>query len=67
VDVLVLSHPASAVHDPPGGHPESPARLGAALAGIAAACVPLVEREAREATGAELERVHPAGYLDALE
>jgi acetoin utilization deacetylase AcuC-like enzyme len=67
VDVLVLSHPASAVHDPPGGHPESPARLGAALAGIAAAGVPLVEREAREATGAELEHVHPAGYLDALE
>jgi acetoin utilization deacetylase AcuC-like enzyme len=67
VDVLALWHPDSAAHDPPGGHPESPARLAAALAGIRAAGVELVEREAREATRPELERVHPAGYLDALE
>jgi acetoin utilization deacetylase AcuC-like enzyme len=67
VDVVVLSHPASALHDPPGGHPESPSRLAAARAGIDSSGVELVEREAREATREELERVHPAGYLDALE
>jgi acetoin utilization deacetylase AcuC-like enzyme len=67
VDVLVLSHPAFAAHEPPGGHPESPARLAAASAGIRSAGVELVEREAREATRQELERVHPHGYLAALE
>jgi acetoin utilization deacetylase AcuC-like enzyme len=67
VDVLVLSHAAFAAHEPPGGHPESPARLVAASAGISSAGVGLVEREAREATLQDLERVHPAGYLAALE
>jgi acetoin utilization deacetylase AcuC-like enzyme len=67
VDVLVLSHPDLALHDPPGGHPESPARLAAALAGVRGSGVGLDEREAREATRAELERVHPSGYLDALQ
>jgi acetoin utilization deacetylase AcuC-like enzyme len=65
--LLVLSHPDVAAHEPPGGHPESPARLAAALAGARAAGVELDEREAREATAAELERVHPAEYLAALE
>ena len=63
----MLSHPDLALHDPPGGHPESPARLAAALAGVRASGVGLDEREAREATRGELERVHPSGYLDALE
>jgi acetoin utilization deacetylase AcuC-like enzyme len=67
VDVLVLSHPDAAAHEPPGGHPESPARLLAARAGIRASGVGIDEREAREATRSELERVHPGGYLDALE
>jgi acetoin utilization deacetylase AcuC-like enzyme len=67
VAVLVLSHPACAEHDPPGGHPERPARLAAALAGVRSLGAGAVEREAREATREELERVHPAAYLDALE
>jgi acetoin utilization deacetylase AcuC-like enzyme len=67
VPVLVLSHPACADHVAPGGHPESPARLAAALAGARGAGCPIDEREAREATREELERVHPAGYLEALE
>jgi acetoin utilization deacetylase AcuC-like enzyme len=67
VPVLLLSHPDTALHVQPGGHPESPARLAAALAGARGAGVALVEREAREATEPELERVHPAAYLAALE
>lgn len=63
----MLSHPDLALHGPPGSHPESPARLAAALAGVHASGVRVGEREAREATRAELERVHPSGYLDALE
>jgi acetoin utilization deacetylase AcuC-like enzyme len=67
VTVLLLSHPACAAHLQPGGHPESPVRLTSALVGARAAGVELIEREAREATADELERVHPAEYLDALE
>ncbi len=63
----MLAHADSALHDPPAGHPESPTRLTAARAGIRASGVGLDERAAREATRSELERVHPAGYLDALE
>jgi acetoin utilization deacetylase AcuC-like enzyme len=66
VDVLLLSHPEMGSHAPIGGHPESPARLAAALAGVRTSGVGLVERDAREATRAELERVHPASYLNAL-
>jgi acetoin utilization deacetylase AcuC-like enzyme len=67
VAVLLLSHPDCAAHVQPGGHPESPARLAAAIAGARGAGAALIEREAREATTDELERVHPAGYLAALE
>jgi acetoin utilization deacetylase AcuC-like enzyme len=67
VAVLVLSHPACAAHEPPGGHPERPARLGAALAGARSVELGVHEREAREASAVELERVHPAAYLEALD
>jgi acetoin utilization deacetylase AcuC-like enzyme len=65
--LLVLSHPDCVAHEAPGGHPESPARLRAALAGARGAGVDLDEREAREASADELERVHPAEYLAALD
>jgi acetoin utilization deacetylase AcuC-like enzyme len=67
VAVLLLSHPDCAAHVQPGGHPESPARPTSALEGARAAGGELVEREAREATPEELERVHPGEYLAALE
>jgi acetoin utilization deacetylase AcuC-like enzyme len=51
----------------PGGHPESPDRLVAARRGVRAAVGEEHAREAREATPEELERVHPAAYLEALE
>jgi len=67
--IRVFHHPATLGHDAGPGHPESPARITAILDTLAKGPLaprlefleaPAVEREA-------LERVHPAGYLDALE
>jgi acetoin utilization deacetylase AcuC-like enzyme len=67
--LLVAADPLFAKHDPGRGHPERPTRLDAVVAGLAdvglpdgAATLPL-----RAATREELERVHPARYLDGLE
>jgi acetoin utilization deacetylase AcuC-like enzyme len=70
--VLVVTDPLFAEHDPGRGHPERPARLDAVLAGLAAVGfdrreIARSEPAGRRATRAELERVHPAEYLDALE
>jgi acetoin utilization deacetylase AcuC-like enzyme len=72
--VLVVTDPLFAEHNPGRGHPERPARLGAVLAGLDAVGFGTSELEQgaaaarrRPATRAELERVHPGGYLDALE
>jgi acetoin utilization deacetylase AcuC-like enzyme len=56
-------------HDTGGWHPERPARLGAALAGVREAGLEDAVRrvEPRAATLAELMRVHPLLYIDALE
>jgi acetoin utilization deacetylase AcuC-like enzyme len=69
VTLLVAADPVFALHDTGRGHPERAARLAAVAdgieqAGLAAALAPL---GVRDATRAELERVHPAGYLDDLE
>ncbi len=65
--VLVATDPLFAEHDPGRGHPERPARLEAVLAGIAQAGLEPAGLPRRVATRAELERVHPGRYLDALE
>ena len=72
--VLVVTDPLFAEHDPGRGHPERPARLDAVLAGLEAVGYGTADRQRgdelasrRAATRAELERVHPAAYLDALE
>jgi acetoin utilization deacetylase AcuC-like enzyme len=66
---LFLTHAALAGHDAGPGHPERPARLqavsaGAREAGVDGALVPVAARSARRD---ELEALHPAAYLDALE
>ena len=68
VPVLFTTHPRYLDHSAGRGHPERPARLEAVLLGarehdVAEALVPL---EPRAATRAELERVHPGSYLDAM-
>src|SRR4051812_30261207 len=66
--VLLLTHPAYLEHDTGPGHPERPVRLEAVVAGIGQAGVDdaVVGVAPRAASRAELERVHPAAYLDAL-
>src|SRR5262245_30596111 len=67
--LYVAADPVFATHDTGRGHPERAARLqavedGIGRAGLGDALVPLAPREA---TAAELERVHPRAYLDTLE
>jgi acetoin utilization deacetylase AcuC-like enzyme len=69
VPVLFSTHEAYLEHLTGPRHPECPSRLQAVVAGarateVADALVPL---EPREATRADLERVHPRWYLDRLE
>ncbi len=64
---VLLSHPSSALHDTGDGHPERPDRIRAvmdALAGEKFAA--LDRREAPRAGMADLDRVHPAGYVERL-
>jgi len=69
VAVPVLFHPACQRHNPGPGHPERPERIVAVLEALRAADMASVVEwcEARPATRAALERVHPAHYLDGLE
>jgi acetoin utilization deacetylase AcuC-like enzyme len=67
--VLFVTHPAYAEHDTGRGHPERPERLAAVTRGIEQAGLvgELVETTPREATPAEIERVHSPEYVAALE
>jgi len=69
VGLLFATHSRYLDHVASPNHPERPARLEAVLQGahqtpVADALVPI---EPRPATRDELERVHPADYLDELE
>ncbi len=66
--LLVAGDPELDRHQVSSRHPERAARVGAALAGIdqAGLADAVVHLEPRRATLAELERVHPLGYLEAL-
>lgn len=66
--VPVVWHPACLLHNPGPGHPERPGRLEAVLAALREPEMGgVVEwHEARPATRAQLERVHPASYLESL-
>jgi acetoin utilization deacetylase AcuC-like enzyme len=67
--LLLATDPAFEQHDTGPGHPERARRLAAVLRGPEAAALGDAVRllEPREATTAELSRVHPAEYLEALE
>ncbi len=56
-------------HETGEWHPERPARLGAVLAGVGEACpqAGIVHVEPRPATLAEIVRVHPEDYVEALD
>ncbi|HKW40933.1 MAG TPA: histone deacetylase [Gemmatimonadales bacterium] len=65
----VVWHPACRLHDPGPGHPERPERIDAVLEALRQSDLAsaLTWCEARAATREQVERVHPARYLDALE
>jgi acetoin utilization deacetylase AcuC-like enzyme len=69
ITIVVETHAAYLHHDTGRHHPERPARLEAVLAGVEAANLgdAISTVAPRPATREELERVHPAVYLDALE
>jgi acetoin utilization deacetylase AcuC-like enzyme len=69
VGILFATHSRYLDHEAGHGHPERPARLEAVLTGARYGGVDdaLSFVEPRRATRAEMERVHPARYLDAIE
>ncbi|HRO03156.1 MAG TPA: histone deacetylase family protein [Terricaulis sp.] len=62
--MLLYTHPSMLGHDPIPGHPESPARLAAVLKALEE--FDLERREAPEAEQDAITRVHPRGYVDAV-
>lgn len=67
--LLIATDPVYEDHDTGPHHPERPSRLRAVAAGVALADLgsDLVMLDRRDATRAELERIHPADHLDRLE
>jgi acetoin utilization deacetylase AcuC-like enzyme len=67
VTVALITHPACLEHDPGPYHPESPDRLRGVLHALEAEeFAPLLREQAPAATAAQLARVHPADYVDAI-
>jgi acetoin utilization deacetylase AcuC-like enzyme len=66
--LLLAASPELDRHDPGAGHPETRARLGAALDGISEAGLAdaVIRLEPRRATEDELGRVHTRSYLEGL-
>lgn len=63
VRLLLYTHPACWEHDTGGWHPERPARLDAAIAGVRRCSLDVDEREAPEAPIEALCRVHRPNYV----
>jgi acetoin utilization deacetylase AcuC-like enzyme len=67
VPIALYTHPDMLGHRPGAHHPERPERLGAVLDALADATgLDLDRREAPEIAREDLERVHPASFIDAI-
>ena len=65
--IALYTHPDMLEHRPGAHHPERPERLGAVLDALADATgLDLDRREAPEVDRADLERVHPARFIDSI-
>ncbi len=65
--VALISHPACAGHDPGPYHPECPARIRAVLQALEHPdFAPLLREQAPQATREQLERAHPAAYVERV-
>jgi acetoin utilization deacetylase AcuC-like enzyme len=67
--IALLYDPAVLDHQPPGGHPERPARVREVMALLERKGMParLVQPVVTSASRAQLERVHTPAYLDFVE
>jgi acetoin utilization deacetylase AcuC-like enzyme len=64
---LLLTHPDSLRHETPPGHPERADRIRAVEAALSASEFAALRREtAPHASEAEVQRCHPAAYVDRL-
>jgi len=67
MSTILFSHSACLNHETGGYHPESPERLRAVLAALEGEDFMFLDRrEAPRATKAQLTRVHPLAYVEAL-
>jgi len=67
VPTALITHPACLEHDTGPYHPECSLRLRAVLAALETPeFSDLLREEAPEATAEQLQRVHPANYVDAI-
>jgi acetoin utilization deacetylase AcuC-like enzyme len=67
VATYLFTHPACLGHDPGAGHPERPARLASVLKALSGPeFASLQRREAPLATTEQLQRAHPARYVEAV-
>jgi acetoin utilization deacetylase AcuC-like enzyme len=64
MDMALYTHPAMLGHNPGGGHAESPERLASVLGALEGET--LDRRMAGRVARADLERVHPGRYIDAI-
>ena len=65
--IALVTHPACLDHDQGPGHPEQPARLRVVLEGLATPeFAGLTRHAAPEASREELERAHPAAYVERI-
>lgn len=68
MQLALISHPICAQHDLGPWHPEQPQRITAIKQALAQCKLldKMLQVEARQASRTELERIHPADYLDVL-
>lgn len=65
-EIPVFTHPAMLDHRPPEGHDERPERLSAVLSALDSDGLAMDVREAEKAQVADLLRIHPQAYVDAI-
>ena len=65
--IPIFTHPDMLAHDPGEGHPERRGRLEAVISALADAGLDADTREAPRAAEADLLRVHPEAYVEAIQ
>lgn len=67
MDVVLVTHPSSLLHDAGWGHPERPERIEAAVAGVRSSGLDVTELTADPAGSGALQRVHDERYVSMIE